>query len=160
MIDCILLFITVAIICVAIYIIYYNIFGIDKYYKDYNIVYGIIATLIGIVVTFIITKIIKNWTKHSLLFRIIIETLMILIIKNIVLSFINLNNLFNLKWIFHLIIIVIIQIFYISLIYPVILDFIKLEHKHKNGHIHNTICSGVNNIIMSIIITNIILFFE
>ena len=162
MIQFILILIVVIIILIAINVIKYNIFNVKKYYTDPVLVYGIIATIGGIIINYLITYvIIKDWcTNNSLLKRIIIETLIILIVKNIILSFINLNNLFTTKWLIHIAIIVIIQIFYMNIIYPVISNYIKLEHKHKEGHIHNIACMSMHNIIIYSIVTYIILFFE
>ena len=156
-----ILLVVVIIIFIGIIIIKHNIFNVKKYYTDPIIVYGIIATIVGIAINYLITRVfIKDWCSNSLLKRIIVETLIILIIKNIVLSFINLRNLCTIKWLIHLSIIIIIQIFYIKLIYPIISDCVKLEHKHKDGHVHNIITMGMHNTIIFLIIKNIILFLE
>ena len=162
MIDCILILLIVIIIILAVMnIIKYNFFNADKYYTDPILVYGVIATIIGIGVNYLITNVlIKDWCEKSLLMQIIIETLIILFIKNIVLSFINLKNLFNIKWLKYIGIVVLIQILYIKIVYPIISNCIKLEHKHKKGHIHCIIHNSLQNIIIFSIIKYIVLFLE
>ena len=162
MIDCILILLIVIIIILAVMnIIKYTFFNADKYYIDPILVYGIIATIVGIGINYLITNVfIKDWCKKSLFIQIIIETLIILFIKNIVLSFINLKNLFNIKWLKYIGLIIIIQIFYINIFHPLISNCIKLEHKHKKGHIHCIIHNSAHNIIIFSIIKYIVLFFE
>ena len=162
MIDCILILLIVIIIILAVMnIIKYNFFNVEKYYTDPILVYGIIATIIGIGVNYLITNVfIKNFCENSLLKQIIIETLIILFIKNIVLSFINLKNLFTIKWLRYICLIIIIQIFYINIFHPIISNCIKLEHKHKKGHVHCIIHNSVHNLIIFSIIKYIVLFLE
>ena len=103
----------------------------------------------------------KNRIYQLVLFlQIIIETLIILFIKNIVLSFINLKNLFNIKWLKYIGLIIVIHILYIKIVYSLISNCIKLEHKHKKGHIHCIIYNSIHNIIIFSIIKYIVLFLE
>ena len=162
MIDCILILLIVIIIILAVTnIIKYNFFNAYKYYTDPILVYGIIATIIGIGVNYLITNVfIKDWCEKSLLKQIIIETLIILFIKNIVLSFINLKNLFNIKWLKYIGLVIIIHLLYIKLVHPLISNCINLKHKHKKGHIHCIIYNSTHNIIIFSIIKYIVLFLE
>ena len=93
-----------------------------------EVIYSIIATIMAICICYMITKLIKKWNQMNPLIKIILETLIILISKEIILSLIFNEYLLFSEWIVFIVFILIIQIVYSLMIRP----YFNSYFKHDN----------------------------
>lgn len=112
-----------------IYIFYTNNNNsITNYLISSEVIYGIFATIIAIGICYCITKLIKGWSKINPLIKVIVETLIILISKEIILSLIFNEYLVYSEWLIFILFILVIQIIYSLIIRP----YFNLYFKYDN----------------------------
>ena len=127
------IYILLSIIIFSLFYIIYIFFtnnnkSIKNYLSSSEVIYGIFATIIAIGICYCITKPIKNWSKINPLIKIIVETLIILISKEIILSLIFNQYLVYSEWLVFILLILVIQICYSLIIRPYFNLYFKFDN--------------------------------
>ena len=93
-------------LCIIIFSLFYIIYifftnnnkSITTYLLSCEVVYGFIATIVAIAICYFITKLIKGWNNLNPVIKVILETLIILISKELILSLIFNQYLIYSEW--------------------------------------------------------------